>query len=174
VASNGVVPSSFRDPSGFLFSKDGSIYRQVNIVYRKNYHHLMGSGRYDSLVDSGLLVSHEEVGTDHAASDTAYKMLKPELIPFISYPYEWCFSQLKDAALTTLDIQKRALDHGMTLKDSNAYNIQFRNGRPVLVDTLSFEAYREGQPWVAYTQFCQHSLAPLALMSYTDIRLNQL
>ncbi|MFZ2235501.1 MAG: hypothetical protein WAV67_03890, partial [Dokdonella sp.] len=40
--------------------------------------------------------------------------------------------------------------------------------------TLSFESYNEGLPWVAYRQFCQHFLAPLALMARTDIRLNQL
>lgn len=103
-----------------------------------------------------------------------YKTIKPELIPFISYPYEWCFSQLKDAALATLDIQSRSLDFGMSLKDCSAYNIQFTKGRPVLIDTLSFERYHEGQPWIAYKQFCQHFLTPLALMSYRDIRLNQL
>jgi len=85
-----------------------------------------------------------------------YKTIKPELIPFISYPYEWCFSQLKDAALATLDIRRRSLDFGMSLKDCSAYNIQFTKRRSVLIDTLSFERYREGQPWIAYRQFCQH------------------
>jgi len=96
------------------------------------------------------------------------------VVPFISYPYEWSFSQLKAAALATLEIQKRALAFGMSLKDSSAYNIQFVHGKPILIDTLSFEMYQEGLPWVAYRQFCQHFLAPLALMSYRDIRLNQL
>jgi hypothetical protein len=106
--------------------------------------------------------------------DVAYKIIKPELLSFISYPYEWCFSQLKDVALTTLRIQKTCLDFGMSLKDCSAYNIQFIKGKPVLIDTLSFEKYHEGQPWVAYRQFCQHFLAPLALMSHKDMRLNQL
>lgn len=171
---DGIIPSSFRDPSGFLFIQDGLLYRQVNVTYKEHYDHLVGSGLYKTLVDEGLLLSHEEVGTDYAKTGDAYKVLKPEMIPFISYPYEWCFGQLKDAAIATLKIQRRAFDCGMTLKDSSAYNIQFMNGRPVLVDTLSFEKYCEGQPWVAYRQFCQHFLAPLGLMSYTDIRLNQL
>ena len=172
--SSRTIPSSFRDPSGFLFFQDGSVYRQVNAIYKENYDHLIGSGLYKALVASGLLVSHEEVGMNYARSDNAYKILKPELIPFVSYPYEWCFSQLKEAALTTLKIQKVALDFGMTLKDSSAYNIQFMKGRAVFIDTISFERYREGQPWVAYRQFCQHFLAPLALMSYRDIRLGRL
>jgi ribosomal protein L11 methylase PrmA len=172
--NNETLSSSFRDPSGFLFFQNGSIYRQINASYKENYDHLMDSGLYKTLVDSGLLVSHEEIGLDHARTDSAYKIIKPELIPFISYPYEWCFSQLKDAALTTLKIHKTAFDFGMIIKDSTAYNIQFLKGKPVLIDTLSFEKYREGEPWVAYRQFCQHFLAPLALMSYRDIRLNQL
>jgi len=81
---------------------------------------------------------------------------------------------LQDAALATLAIEKTAIEHGMSLKDASAYNIQFRGCRPVLIDTLSFERYREGEPWVAYRQFCQHFLAPLALMSHTDVRLSQL
>ncbi len=173
-ANNGKIPSSFRDPSGFLFSQDGSLYRQVNSIYKEDYDLLMGSGLYESLIKKGLLVSHQETGLDLAHADGAYKIIKPELIPFISYPYEWCFSQLKDAALTTLEIQKIAIDFGMTLKDSSAYNIQFLKGKPVLIDTLSSEKYNEGQPWIAYKQFCQHFLAPLVLASYKDIRLNQL
>ncbi len=168
------IPGSFRDPSGFLFSEDGLIYRHVNQAYKDNYTLLINSGLYKTLVDSGLLVSHEEVTANDSIPANAYKILKPELIPFVSYPYEWCFSQLKDAALTLLKIQKIALNSGMTLKDGSAYNIQFLRGRPVLIDTLSFEKYREGTPWVAYRQFCQHFVAPLALMSYTDVRLNQL
>jgi len=172
--TSGNIPSSFRDPSGFLFHRDGSIFRQVNVTYKENYDHLMNSGLYESLSGAELLIPHEEVDIEGARADLAYKLIKPELIPFISYPYEWSFSQLKDAALTTLRIQKKSLDFGMSLKDCSAYNIQFRKGKPVFIDTLSFEKYREGQPWVAYRQFCQHFLAPLALMSYRDIRLNQL
>jgi hypothetical protein len=62
----------------------------------------------------------------------------------------------------------------MVLKDASAYNVQFRGAEPVFIDTLSFERWAEGTPWVAYRQFCQHFLAPLALMSLVDGRLNQL
>lgn len=171
---DGNIPGSFRDPSGFLFWQDGSIYRQVNTVYRENYDHLINSGLYRALVESELLIPHEEVDMAHARSDQAYKVIKPEIVPFISYPYEWCFSQLKAAALATLQIQKKALDFGMSLKDCSAYNIQFRKNKPVLIDSLSFEKYREGEPWVAYRQCCQHFLAPLAVIGYRDIRLSQL
>ncbi len=164
------VASSFRDPSGFVFTKDDVLYRQVNGSYAQSYDTLMSSGLYDELVKKGYLVPHEEV----PPAAGAYKLLKPERIPFISYPYEWCFSELQDAALLTLRVQKLALKFGMTLKDASAYNVQFRNGKPILIDTLSFEPYAEGMPWVAYKQFCEHFLAPLALMSFAEVRLGQL
>ena len=168
------VPSSFRDPAGFVFWEDGALYRQVNLVYRDNYDCLMNSGLYEKLTGAGLLVQHEEVEIPTPTPDLSYHVIRPQLIPFTSYPYEWSFSQLRDAAATMLQIEKICLDFGMSLKDSSAYNIQFVRGKPVFVDTLSFERYHEGQPWVAYRQFCQHFLAPLALMSYRDIRLSQL
>jgi hypothetical protein len=173
-AGSVTLPASFRDPSGFLFRQDSTIYRQVNLVYKDDYDCFMDSGLYQALVDDGLLIPHQEAGIEPPARELAYKVIKPEPIPFISYPYEWCFSQLKDAALTTLRIQRKALDFSMCLRDSSAYNIQFKKGRPIFIDTLSFGKYREGEPWIAYRQFCQHFLAPLALMSYKDIRLSQL
>jgi len=174
IKNSGDVPSSFRDPSGFLFYKNNTIYRQVNIICKDNYDHLMNSGLYKNLIDNNLLIPHREVDIQSPQPKKVSKIIKPEPIPFISYPYEWCFSQLKDAALTTLKIQKKALDFGMSLKDCTAYNIQFKDGKAIFIDTLSFEKYNEGQPWAAYRQACQHFIAPLALMSYRDIRLNQL
>ncbi len=168
------LSSSFRDPSGFLFTIEKEIYRQVNEIYKEEYNYFIDSGLYETLVRAALLIPHEESNIKFPHPETGYRILKPEKISFISYPYEWCFSQLKDAALTTLKIQRMALDHEMSLKDASAYNIQFQNGRPIFIDTLSFEKYHEGKPWVAYRQFCQHFLAPLALMSRKDIRLNQL
>jgi len=167
------VPGSFRDPSGFLFRRDGRLYRQVNESYRSDYDRLMESGLYRDLTEEGLLVPHDETSEPQMSGGGSI-VIQPETIPFISYAYEWSFSQLQDAALATLSIEKKALEHGMSLKDASAYNIQFRGCRPVLIDTLSFEQYREGEPWVAYRQFCQHFLAPLALMSHTDVRLSQL
>ena len=169
-----LVGASFRDPSGFLFTSGGILYRQVNHLYQQNYEMLTGSGLYQSLVDANLLIPHTEVDVTPADPSLAYKVIQPERLPFISYPYEWCFSQLKDAALTTLAIQKKALEYGMTLKDSSAYNIQFHHNQPVMIDSLSFEPYQEGQPWTPYRQFCQQFHAPLSLMAHRDIRLNQL
>jgi hypothetical protein len=168
------LPASFRDPSGFLFTDNGILYRQINRAYSNDYARLMDSGLYDKLVKASLLIPHVESDQLPAESDSAFKIIQPDRVPFISYPYEWSFSQLKDAALATLSIQKRALKLDMSLKDASAYNIQFVRGKATLIDTLSFEIYKEGEPWVAYKQFCQHFLAPLALMAYRDVRLSQL
>ena len=168
------ISASFRDPSGFLFLRDGALYRQVNEKYKNDYDVLMQSGLYQALVDDGLLIKHDEVDIAPDEQSAAYRIIKPEQIGFISYPFEWCFTQLKDAALATLKIQKKAMKFQMSLKDCSAYNIQFHQGNPILIDTLSFEKYEKGKPWLAYRQFCQHFLAPLALMSHSDIRLNQL
>ncbi|MEO8357239.1 MAG: SAM-dependent methyltransferase [Chloroflexota bacterium] len=172
--NKGQLSASFRDPSGFLFSRDGILYRQVNRRYEQEYLRLMESGLYEKLVKAGLLIPHIDADQSPAEMGASYKIIRPERVPFISYPYEWSFGQLKDAALATLSIQRRALKMGMSLKDASAYNIQFVRGKPTLIDTLSFELYKEGQPWVAYRQFCQHFLAPLALMALKDVRLNQL
>lgn len=164
--------ASFRDPSGFVYKENGEIYRVVNRVYKEDYDHLKKSGLYSKLVKEKLLVKHRELSV--GGDKKVYKLIKPEFVKYISYPYEWSFNQLKDVALTALRIEKIALNHGMSLKDASAYNFQFVNLKPVLIDTLSFERVKEGSPWIAYKQFCQHFLAPLALSYYRDQRLNNL
>ncbi|MBT7616876.1 MAG: SAM-dependent methyltransferase [Calditrichaeota bacterium] len=169
-----ILPSSFRDPGGFLFKRGGKLYRQVNKFCKTDYQSLINSGLYKKLCDQNLLIPHSESDIEPMFPDRSHCVIEPELLPFISYPYEWCFSQYQDAALATLKIQQIAIEHDMSMKDASAYNIQFHNGKPVLIDTLSFEKLRDNTPWVAYRQFCQHFLAPLVLMSYVDVRLGQL
>jgi len=166
--------SSFRDPAGFMFTHQGTLYRQINRFGQDSYDALMTSGLYRHLVGKGWIVPHEEVTSPVADPERAYRIIKPETVAFISFPYEWSFGQLKQAALRTLDIQLAALNRDMILKDASAYNIQFHRGRAVLIDTLSFDPYTEGQIWEGYRQFCQHFLAPLCLMARQDIRLGQL
>ncbi len=162
-------PSSFRDPAGHIFTDKGKVFRQINKAGRADYDGLMQSGLYDALVKRGLLVEHQEVSTPKASGKDGYKVIQPAVVPLISYPYEWSFSQLKDAALLTLRVQKLAIKYGLILKDASAYNVQFVGKKPVLIDTLSFMPYEEGKPWEGYKQFCEHFVAPLALASYTSL-----
>jgi len=133
----------------------------------------MASGLYSEASESGLLIAHEEV--DYPSNESGEGVvLLPTQVRAISYPYEWCFSQLKSAALLMLDLQELALEKGMSLKDATAYNVQFVDSRPIFIDTSSFEEYRDGMTWVAYRQFCEHFLSPLLLMSRVDVRLARL
>jgi SAM-dependent methyltransferase len=165
-------PGSFRDPSGFVYSRDGVLLRQINAAFATDWDDLVASGLLTTLQERGLLVGHDPAPIDAAAApEMAHAVIRPERIDFISYPYEWSFGMLRDAALLTLDAQALAFEQGFTLRDATAYNVQFRRGRPVLIDTLSFERAEEGAPWIAYRQFCEHFLAPLALMAHRDVRL---
>jgi SAM-dependent methyltransferase len=163
-------PGSYRDPSGFVYRRDGILYRQVDRSFGARWDAFLASGLHDRLVERGILVADRPVDLALAADASAHAVVRPEEIPFVSYPYEWTFGQLRDAALLTLDAQSVALAAGFTLRDASAYNVQFLRGRPILIDTLSFEPLEPGTPWVAYRQFCEHFLAPLALAAYRDVR----
>jgi len=153
--------ASYRDPSGYIAVVGGEIFRHINPVYFAQYHKIKAAGFYDTLFKNKLLVPHTEVD-----ADATRILLKPDVVPFITYPYEWSFSQYKHAALHTLKLQKYCLQHGFSLKDATAFNIAFANGAPVFIDTLSIEDYTEGQPWRAYKQFLMHFLGPLVLAKY--------
>lgn len=161
---------SFRDPAGFIFTHKHAVYRQVNEAGREDYDLLMNSGLYDELVKKSLLAAHKEVAPFKELTDDQkrYKIIKPEQIPFISYPYEWTFMQLREAAQLTLHVMQAALAHGMILKDASAYNVQFIGTKPVFIDTLSFAKYTAGEQWEGYKQFCEHFVAPLALGHYAS------
>jgi hypothetical protein len=165
------LPSSYRDPAGFVFEENGIVYRQVNQCYRLHYDHLIASGLYEKLTSQKLLIAHEEITEENLE---AYKILKADRIPFISQPENWCHSQLREAAILTLKIQKISLQYGMTLKDATPKNIQFIGCRPVFIDTLSFEKIVIEKPWVAYRQFCESFLAPLAIGHYSNIPTNRI
>jgi hypothetical protein len=170
-----INPGSFRDPAGFVYSRNGTVFRQINQCYSEEFDAVRQSGLLEHLQARNALIHHKEMAIDqNSATAAAYRIIRPEPIPFISYSHEWSFSQLKDAALLTLEIQQESLLHGFVLKDASAFNIQFLRGKPIFIDTLSFERYRDGEPWVAYGQFCRHFLGPLALMCYVDISLSQM
>jgi hypothetical protein len=158
-------PGSFRDPESRIFYAGGDVYRALSADGLSDFEAVQTSG----LLDDGRVVSTERVEDVSALKDLLVHepaaVLRHERIPFVSYPYEWTFSMLKDAALLQLDLLLEALDHDLVLKDSTPYNVQFKGARPVFVDVGSFERLREGEPWVGYRQFCMLYLYPLLLQS---------
>lgn len=164
------VSGSFRDPAGFVF-KDGNghFFRQINVCGKEDFDFFQASGLSNALLEKGLLVPYQESHKPPLISDTAYKVIQPVEVPFISYPYEWSFSQLKEAALNTLRVQEIALQYGMTLKDASSFNFQIFEGRMILIDTLSFARKpADDWGWEAYNQFCDHFLSPLLLAKYSN------
>jgi hypothetical protein len=167
--------ASFRDADAFVFTNtDGHTYRQLNLSYKEHYDHLMNSGLYANLSRSGKLLPHTEADTMVFDRQQHYKTLLPEQLAFITYPYEWCFDQWKDAAMLTLEVLQESLRFGMILKDATPFNIQFHRGKYVFIDTASFERYEAGKPWVAYRQFCECFFGPLLLMHYGHAELNRM
>jgi hypothetical protein len=167
-------PGSYRDPGGFVYRRDGVLYRQIGPSSIDNWEAFVSSGLAARLVSGGRLIPYETAPISWGANSQARAVIRPEPIDFISYPYEWTFGELKDAALLTLDVQLEAMEAGWTLKDASAYNVQFRDARPVMIDSLSFEPHEDDAPWIAYRQFCEHFLAPLALLASQDARLSRL
>lgn len=156
------APGSFRDPSGFVFLGADAAYRTINKEIQNDWELMTDSGFTQSSIEKGLLLPFEEC----PPLPGSWKTIRSPRLQIITYPYEWCFSQLKDAALLTLSMLQEALRHGLALKDATAFNVQFDGVAPIFIDHLSFEARKPDKPWVAYLQFCRHFLAPLALLHY--------
>lgn len=170
-----IEQSSFRDKDGFVFYKDESVYRAIHLSYKETWTQLNKTTFFNELINEGKLPGFtEEPASNFFTDPNLLTVLKLQKIPFISYPNEWSFEQLKKAALLTLNIQKRALQNYFSLKDASAFNVQFLGSKPVFIDTLSFEIFTDGRPWVAYGQFCRHFLGPLLLSSYGLKNLNAL
>ncbi len=158
-------PGSFRDKDGFIFYKNENIYRAIHFSYKDTWELLNTAPFFTELIKENKLIGYKEE-QDNFGLKEVYKTLNVQKIPFISYPSEWNFVQLKKAALLTLAIQKKALANNFSLKDASAYNVQFIGSLPVFIDTLSFYKYKDGEPWQAYKQFCRHFLGPLLLWHY--------
>ncbi len=167
-------PGSFRDRSSRVFHAGGEVWRALSPRALEAWERLKASGLEAELTSAGQLVASERAepppGTAPACGDGAWAgYLRHERVPFVSYPYEWCFGMLRAAALLTLDLLAAALRHGLILKDSSPYNVQWRGARPVFIDLGSFEPLAPGAPWIGYRQFCELFLYPLFLQAYKGV-----
>lgn len=165
---------SFRDPRGQVYVGDDWVYRTVTEIGRADYEFVRDSNLIRDLDAEGLVLGAEEVSANELgpAAEHAVHVLRHPKIPFISYPYEWTFSALKDAALLHLDLHRKALARDVTMTDATAYNVQFMGGRPVFIDHLSFCRYHDGDIWVGHKQFCDQFLNPLLLAALRGLPFN--
>lgn len=166
--------ASFRDPAGQVYWLGERVLRSVTSRGVSDYEFVRDSGFLDQPLTAGHVIGSREVSTDmlqSAASDIRY-LLEHKRVPFISYPYEWCFSALQSAALLQLDLLEAALRYDITMADASAYNFQFDGTTPILIDLLSLQRYGEGQYWKAHRQFCEQFLNPLLLSAYAGIPFN--
>jgi len=158
---------SYKDPAGFVVKLADGYYRYIAPDYAMEFDHLTESGLYQTLVDQELMIPHTEVLLDDKFPGY-YKKIFPRQLAFISYPFEWSYTQWQQMLLAYTRINQLSLAHGMILKDASPYNFTFHNDKCVLIDTLSFSFYKDGDPWIAYRQFCEESLSPFLLMHYKD------
>jgi hypothetical protein len=164
--SPSLEPGSFRDWDSRVFYEDGRVLRALSEDGLEDWRALAASRLFAEAVAEGKLV---ETSVAQTHIDGAAAVLEHSRIPFVSYPYEWTFAMLRDAALLQLELLRRALDENLILKDASSYNVQWLGTKPVFIDVGSFERLREGEPWAAYRQFCMLYLNPLLLQSYRGI-----
>lgn len=165
-----VDPASFRDPDSSVFDVDGRVLRGLSERAASDWKALAATGFFPRVVEDGLVVRTTEVQDELPPSPrgtTWSLVLEHERIPFVSHPFEWPFSMLRDAALCELDVLLAALDERMTLKDGTAYNVQFIGTRPTFIDVGSFE--KATGPWPGYRQFCRTMLFPLLIQAHLGI-----
>ncbi|MCR9214677.1 MAG: class I SAM-dependent methyltransferase [Proteobacteria bacterium] len=169
-----VEPGSFRDPKGRIYYENDDVYRLVSAAGRTEFEYVRNTGLFEELNEKRYLIKSEIVSKadwfPDAPDDSI--LLRHEKIPFVSYPYEWSFSFLKAAALLHLDIHLIALEHGVTLSDASAYNVQFCGCNPIFIDVLSFRKLKKGEAWEGHRQFCEQFLNPLLLTSKLGVKPN--
>lgn len=151
----------------------GQVYRALSQEALAVWRRVSAEPFYQKLVSQGLVIGSAELNADQFQSLTIQgpwvAVLHHDRIPFVTYPYEWSFSMLQDAALLHLQILTESVRAGTILKDSSPYNVQYLGSRPVFIDIGSFVELSPGEPWAGYRQFCEMMLFPLLLQSYRQI-----
>ena len=166
-------PASFRDPASRVFyAHDGTVLRALTGEALGAFRQVAATSFFRRGISEGRIVGTELLEPAPAAVNGYPAALRHERVPFVSYPYEWSFSMLRDAALLQLDLLLAALDEDVILKDGSSYNVQWRGSSPVFVDVGSFEPMRPGEAWAGYRQFCMLNLYPLLLQAYRGVPFN--
>ncbi len=167
-------PGSFRDRHGRVFYAEGGVYRGLSAKALADWETLSHTAFFQQAMERGDIIATRRLTADDVPSAARYGAawagyLQHDSVPFVSYPYEWSFGMLQDAARLHLRLLAEALDEDFMLKDASAYNVQWLGAAPVFIDIPSFERRTPGHPWAGYRQFCQLFLYPLMLQAYKDV-----
>lgn len=166
---------SFRDNRGHVYTYDDKVFRSITKYGKEQYLNLKNHNILNESIENNFLIESEEIDKNlyDIKNQNIEFLLEHKKIPFITYPYEWSFNQLKDAAVHHLKFQIFLLKKNFILRDSSAYNIQFIGSKPIFIDLLSIDGYKENQLWTGYGQFCRQFLNPLILESKLNINFNE-
>ena len=166
-------PGSFRDPLSRVYVSDGEVLRGLSPVGLREFEQVEGAPFFEALIADGSVVGTEKLPAgSHRLHDSWAGVLRHEPVPVVSYPYEWTFEMLRDAALLQIDVARRALEAGFATKDATSYNVVFQGSRPRFIDVGSFEKARAGEPWPGYRQFCELFLNPLVIQAATGVHFH--
>jgi ribosomal protein L11 methylase PrmA len=162
---------SFRDRNGYVFHSGNDVLRTILPPAKKQYEAIRDQGLIEACIKEGLLIGTKELKRTEVPTELAEAayVVQHEKIPYISYPYEWSFYQLKAAALHHLKLELFLLDRGALLRDASAYNVQFLGPQPIFIDLLSIAPYEDGDYWIGHRQFCEQFLNPLLLRALKGV-----
>ncbi len=162
-------PGSFRDPDGrVLYTRDDRVLRGLSEQGAEAWQQLSHAAFFHRMTEHGLLIPTRVAADITPASLGWAAVLEHDRVPFVSYPFEWSFGMLQDAALLHLEVLLDAMTGGMTTKDGSAYNVQWRGTSPVFIDVSSITP-SSGGPWQGYRQFCETFLNPLLVQAYRGV-----
>jgi hypothetical protein len=169
-------PASFRDPATRIFYVDRRVLRGLDATAADDWAQLSATRFFPKAMETGEAVRTTTVAPADLPPEVAgtyTTVIEHERIPYISYPYEWTFAMLRDAAIVHLELLLAALEEDVTMKDGYAFNVQWRGAEPVFIDIGSFERI-SGGPWIGYRQFCQTFLYPLLLEAHLGVSFQRI
>jgi hypothetical protein len=146
---------------GRVFWWEGRLFRAILNDHVHEIKALFDSGLIDELESNQFFVKSQITSMEIEG----YGMvIEHEVIDIPTYPKEWTFSMLKDAAQLVLDINEIAIRFGYQTKDCHGYNVLFENSRPIFVDLGSFtKVSSDKNTLYAYAEFMRSYYYPLKI-----------
>ena len=89
---------SFRDPLSRVFVDDDAVWRGLTAEALADFEALAASTFFAAALDRGDIVATERVADPADLPGDWAAVLRHERIGVLSYPYEWSFEMLRDAA----------------------------------------------------------------------------